>query len=133
MKIVLATAALFVAFGLDVNAKCQNSAPSSAAYKSAMKSGDKTVSVKWIKTNLVGRKVDFGKIGSENYIADGSYFYKTRDAKFTPKGYKFYNNGMRCLDYANGPSYDKYVVNDGKLFLINGVGERIQAKLRKLK
>ena len=135
MKYSLSSFVALVALALapQVQAKCASSAPSANAFEQAKQSGDKSVGASWMKKNLVGRQVDFGQGNTENYLADGGYFYKTPSATWTPKGYRFYRNGLRCLDYPNGPRYDMYVVNSGKLYLINAQGQRFQGKLRKLK
>ncbi|WP_415401685.1 hypothetical protein [Tateyamaria sp. SN3-11] len=94
-------------------------------------SSDQRISGDYVAKLVTGKRVRFGKTGSENYGADGSYFYQDSAGKYQAIGVKFYNDGSRCIHYANGPRYDLYVANAGQLVLINRGGGRFEGKVTK--
>lgn len=90
--------------------------------------GDQRVNTSWLERTLGGKRLVF-QVGTEHYNADGSYRWQTGNQSWDAPGYRFYNNGFRCIDYP-APRFDFYVVNDGKLILINGNGERYVGRIR---
>ncbi len=97
-------------------------------------SADQTVDAAFLGKTLVGKRVryNFGGVKStESYQSDGGYTYKDGSGTYAPKGYTFYSNGVRCLDYPRGPRFDRYVVANNKLILINQQGGRFEGKILK--
>lgn len=122
MKLIFMTIAV-VSLATGAVAQCPAKAPISI--KTA--ADEQRVNAEWLQKTLVGRKLSYS-IGSEHFGADGSYKWVSGSQEFAAGSYKFYADGTRCIGYGN-PRFDRYVVKDGKIFLINAGGERHQAKL----
>ena len=125
---MIAATAGFIAIGGAADAKCSNKA---IKQNWNFQSDDVRISGKFLEKTVIGKLVSYGDEGTEHYGADGSYFYKSNEGKWDAKGVVYYKDGSRCLDYANGPRYDMYVVNNKRLVLINGHGGRLEAKIAK--
>lgn len=110
--------------GLAAHASCPASPPVSIKTQS----GDQTVNAAWLEKTLGGMKVVFEGEGRENYKADGSYSYTAGSNTWSAESFRFYNDGTRCIGYSN-PRFDRYVVRDSKLVLINAQGDRLVGKL----
>ncbi|MCV6823884.1 MULTISPECIES: hypothetical protein [Halocynthiibacter] len=93
-------------------------------------SGDQRVNAAFLQKTLPGMKVDFGSDGAEIYGADGTYIYRAGNQAYKAPSYKFYDDGTRCINYAN-PRFDLYVVNEKRLVLVNAAGARLEGKLMK--
>ena len=93
--------------------------------------GDQRVTGEFVKNLVLGKKLRYDKAGTEHYNSDGSYMFTYQKEKWIPKGYEFFEDGMRCLDYRNGLRCDMYVVNSKKLVMINSQGYRYVAKITK--
>lgn len=111
--------ALFVASAAD--ASCPAEAPVIDSRVNLVE-GDKLVNAAWLERNLAGRRVKYD-VGTEHYEADGSYYYRAGSNRWDAPSYRFYKNGWRCIGYPT-PRFDFYVVNDGRLVLINADGWR---------
>ena len=109
-------------------AGCPSKAPNPA--KSFFSAGDQKVNAAWLQKNLAGKKVVFPNGETEVYSPNGSYSYKASGNSWNAGSYKFYNNGMRCIGY-DKPRFDLYVVNNGKLVLVNKGGERYVGRIKK--
>ncbi|WP_170429282.1 hypothetical protein [Ruegeria arenilitoris] len=126
MKILIsALCGVFVSF--TAQAACPAKAPKLS--KSFFSDGDQKVNAAWLQKNLAGRKVVYPGKEVETYAADGSYSYKANGQTWSAGSYKFYDNGMRCIGYAK-PRFDLYVVNDGKLVLVNEGKGRYVGQIR---
>jgi hypothetical protein len=119
---------LFVGAASDVSADCPAKPPSDRDV--AVADGDQKVDAGFLEKTLVGKRVRYSD-GTESYDESGSYSYKIGNQTWDAPSFRFYDNGFRCIDYPNGPRFDYYVVNDGKLVLINGAGERFSGKVSK--
>ena len=117
-----------VLFGSAAQADCPKKSPSIEG-RVSFQNGDKRVNAAWLNKTLVGKRVKFDD-GTELYANDGSYSYKAGSQTWKAPSYKFYDNGLRCIDYPQ-PRFDMYVVNDGKLVLINANGNRFVGKVFK--
>ncbi len=106
-------------------AACPTKAPSDSKYN--IHSDDHRVNAAWLTKTLSGKRLALPR-GVEIYNTDGTYNFKTKSQTQSAKSYKFYNNGIRCIDYPN-PRFDLYVVNNGTLVLISGGGGRIAGRL----
>ena len=96
-----------------------------------LQAGDKRVTGAYLGKLLPGKKVKFMEGGIEDYAANGGYTYKLKGKSYRSNGFRFYADGIRCIDYPNDPRYDLYVVNGGKLVLINWVGGRYVGQVLK--
>ncbi len=94
-----------------------------------LQAGDQRVDVQYLAGLLSGKRVKFGNIGTEHYRKNGDYRYSAGGSNYDAGSYRFYPNGVRCIGYSN-PRFDLYVVNGGKLFLINREGARLEGKVR---
>lgn len=92
-------------------------------------SGDQRVSGDYLQSLLAGKKVKFKSVGTEHYRADGTYAFRFEGQTSRAPGYRFYPDGIRCIDYPQQPRYDLYVVRDQQLVLINWVGGRYPARV----
>ncbi|AXT28198.1 hypothetical protein D1823_17470 [Ruegeria sp. AD91A] len=122
------TAICVTVIGVTAHAACPSKAPKLA--KSNFSDGDQKVNAAWLQKNLGGHKVVYAGKDTETYFADGSYSYKSKGQTWKANTYKFYDNGMRCIGYQK-PRFDLYVVNDGKLVLVNEKKERYVGQIRK--
>ncbi|WP_108861246.1 hypothetical protein [Ruegeria sp. Alg231-54] len=113
--------------GVSAHAACPAKAPKTT--KSHFSDGDQKVNAAWLQTNLAGRKVVYSGKEVETYSADGSYSYKANGQTWKANAYKFYDNGMRCIGYGD-PRFDLYVVNNGKLVLVNANKQRYIGQIR---
>lgn len=104
-------------------AACPDKSPSTS--NANFHSDDQRVNAKWLTENLAGRKVYFNR-GKEDYKNDGSYAFSFSGKSDNAPGYKFYNSGMRCIDYPPKSRFDLYVVNNGKLIMIDSMGRRFE-------
>lgn len=93
-------------------------------------SGDQRVDAAYLQKLLTGKMVNFGSDGTEIYNKNGTYTYRTSAKSYDAPSYKFYNNGVRCINYSN-PRFDLYVVNEKRLILVNAKGNRMEGKLTK--
>lgn len=110
-------------------AACPASPPKLNA--SFVSTDDQRVSSSWLKRTLAGKSLEF-RDGTERYHANGSYSYTTGSGDvFKAPGYRFYDTGQRCIDYANGPRFDLYVVRNKRLVLVNGGGESFVGRVGK--
>ncbi len=107
-------------------AACPATAPDPARF--ATQPGDQKVNAAWLQQTLAGNKLAFPAGGTEIYHADGRYSYQQDGQTFDAPSYRFYDSGMRCIDYPS-PRFDLYVVHDKTLVLINGQGGRFGGKL----
>jgi len=107
-------------------AACPGKAP---AKKWNTQAGDQAVDHKWLEKTLSNKKVVYSSGGTEHYRKNGSYRFTAGGQKYNAGGYQFYSSGVRCIAYSE-PRFDRYVVNGGKLVLINWQGERYVAKVR---
>ena len=96
----------------------------------ALDAKDQRVTGSYVSDKVKGKKVTFKEGGTENYLADGGYFFKLGSDKWVARGVKFYENGVRCIDYPRAPRFDLYVENKKKLVLINQYNERFVARVR---
>lgn len=106
-------------------AACPSRSPSVSSV--TLQADDQRVNKAWLEKTLAGKRVKFAE-GTEIYNADGSYTYKVTDGSFSAPEYRFYDSGFRCIGYSD-PRFDFYVVNNGKLYLINGNGGRFQGRI----
>jgi hypothetical protein len=128
MKSATLVLCLVVGVASQVSADCPAKPPSDRDV--AVADGDQKVDARFLEKTLVGKRVRYSD-GTESYDQNGSYSYKIGNQTWDAPIYRFYDNGFRCIDYPNGPRFDYYVVNDGKLVLINGAGERFSGKVSK--
>lgn len=126
MKAFVALACVLALGAGAATAACPGKAPGK---KWNTQAGDQAVDHKWLEKNLSNRKVVYSTGGTEHYRRNGSYRFTAGGQKYDAGGYQFYSNGVRCIAYSN-PRFDRYVVNNGKLVLINWQGERYDAVLR---
>jgi hypothetical protein len=96
-------------------AECPKRPPS---HKWNIQSGDQRVDAAFLSANLSGKRVRYRGDGTERYHKDGSYSYQSEGLVWPAPSYKFYSNGVRCIDYPT-PRFDLYVVNNKKLVLVN--------------
>lgn len=94
-----------------------------------LQAGDQRVDVQYLADLLSGKRVKYGNVGTEHYRKNGDYRYSAGGSNYDAGSYRFYPNGVRCIGYSN-PRFDLYVVNGGKLFLINREGARLEGKVR---
>ncbi|MBO9453467.1 hypothetical protein J7426_24625 [Tropicibacter sp. R16_0] len=118
---------VFICIGTVGFSACPKASPKVA--KSFLKSGDQRVNAAWLEKNLSGRKIVFPSGEFERYWDNGSYSYHSGGQKWAANSYKFYDSGMRCIGYST-PRFDLYVVNGGKLVLVNQNKERYVAKIK---
>jgi hypothetical protein len=123
MKFLVISAALAI-LATPSFAECPASAPFSP---SEFQDGDQRVDAAWLEENLAGMRVVFDD-GTEVYGADGIYSYVAGSQQWDAPGYRFYDNGVRCIGYGT-PRFDYYLVNGGQLILINSNGERFEGQL----
>ena len=96
--------------------------------------GDQKLNAAWLQKTLTGMKLRLSSAkgrheGTEDYRSNGAYRWVDRNGrKFDAPAYRFYDNGIRCIGYAV-PRFDYYVVNDGRIVLINSAGERYTGRL----
>jgi hypothetical protein len=128
MKTAILALCLVVGVVSQATANCPSKPPSDRDV--ALADGDQKVNAGFLEKTLVGKRVRYSD-GTETYDESGSYSYKIGNQTWDAPKYRFYDNGFRCIDYPNGPRFDYYVVNDGKLVLINGAGERFQGNVSK--
>ncbi len=114
--------------GTIASAECPAKAPKLS--KSYLSDGDQRVNAAWLQKNLSGRKVVYSGKEVETYSANGSYSYKANGQTWKANAYKFYDNGMRCIDF-DKPRFDLYVVNQGRLILVNEQKQRYIGQIRK--
>ncbi|MEO0937708.1 MAG: hypothetical protein AAFY38_06100 [Pseudomonadota bacterium] len=126
MKLSFWSAAFLAASVVGAHAACPERAPR-VGWNT--QSGDARVSAEFLAQNLAGKRVGFSGGGTEHYRGNGSYRFSAGGQTFRADGYKFYENGVRCIGYAP-PRFDLYVVNNGKLILVNEQGGRFEAKIR---
>ena len=107
-------------------ADCPSSTPDVSRFPTV--EGDQRVNANWLQKTLKGKRLVFSD-GTEQYNADGSYLYTSGNNSWRAPSYRFYDNGFRCIDYPS-PRFDYYVVNNGKIVLINGQGNRFVGSLR---
>lgn len=122
-KLVLSVFVLMLGAGTAI-AACPSNPPSSS--KVNFHSNDQKLNAQWLQQNLAGKKVHYDG-GVEQYHKNGSYIYKSDGGSFKAPAFRFYDNGARCIDY-DQPRIDFYVINSGKLVLINSQGGRYEAK-----
>ncbi|KIC21518.1 hypothetical protein [Leisingera sp. ANG-Vp] len=125
MKSFIVFAAALFAAG-SASAACPGKAPKQ---NWNLQAGDQRVSGQYLTKLLSGKKVKFGSAGTEQYRKDGGYRYSTGGQNYNAGSYKFYADGVRCIGYSN-LRYDLYVVNNGKLVVINREGGRFEGKVR---
>lgn len=118
---------VFICIGTFALAACPKTSPKVA--KSYLQGGDQRVNAAWLKKTLSGRKVVFPSGEYEQYWDNGSYSYHSGSQKWAANSYQFYDTGMRCIGYSN-PRFDLYVVNDGKLILVNQNKERFVGRIK---
>jgi len=111
-----------------VSAECPAKTPSNKRIN--IQQGDERVNAAWLNKHLSGQRVSFEQVGTEYYQANGSYAWKQGSQKWEAPSYRFYDNGFRCIDYPS-PRFDLYVVNNGKLVLIDGTGGRYIGEILK--
>jgi hypothetical protein len=92
-------------------------------------SDDQRIDAGYLKDLLAGNKVKFNFGGTEHYRKSGKYRYSDAGQTYDADTFRFYKNGVRCIGYGQ-PRFDLYVVNNGKLLLVNVVGGRYEAKVR---
>ncbi len=92
-------------------------------------SGDQRVDAGYLQGLLPGKKVRFSAGGVEHYRPNGKYRYSGGGRTYDADSYRFYKNGVRCIGYSE-PRFDLYVMNKGKLVLVNAVGTRYKAKVK---
>lgn len=126
MKAVVTLIGAMVLGAGAVDAACPGKAPKKNWNTQA---GDQSVDHKWLERTLSNKKVVFSAGGTEHYRKNGAYRFSAGGQRYDADGYQFYSNGVRCIAYSN-PRFDRYVVNDGTLILINWQGERYEAKVR---
>lgn len=90
--------------------------------------GDDWLDGYWLRVNLAGHSVRYPG-GIETYDADGSYRFTAGEQSWTAPAYRFYDNGARCIDYAQGPRVDYYILARGRLTLVTEAGERFTGLL----
>ena len=105
--------------------------PASPPVSINTQSQDKNVDAAWLEKTLGGKKLSYGGSGTESYRSDGSYSYSEGGQTWSANTYKFYNDGTRCIGYEPNPRFDRYVVRDKKLVLININGGRYEGTLKK--
>ncbi|MBE1285606.1 MAG: hypothetical protein GJ676_20005 [Rhodobacteraceae bacterium] len=125
MKLTSA-AILFTFVASSVFAACPGKPPNKTWNTQA---GDQAVTNAWLEKTLTNKKVKFETGGVEHYRKDGTYRFTTGGQRYDATGYQFYSNGVRCIAYST-PRFDRYVVNNGQLVLINWQGSRYDAKIR---
>lgn len=91
--------------------------------------GDLTLNKVDLEKRLVGRIVKISNSGSEFYRRSGEYRYTEKGQKFHAPSYKIYSNGVRCIDY-DKPRFDKFVVNNKRLIMIDAQGGRFETKVK---
>ena len=128
LKTAVVGAVLALALATPVSATCGKKPP---VNNWNLQAGDKRVTGAYLGKMLTGKKVRFKEGGTEVFAADGGYTYKLDGKSYRSNGFRFYANGIRCIDYPNDPRYDLYVVNGGKLMLINRVGGRYVGQVQK--
>lgn len=129
MRFFVAALAIAICTG-PAQAYCPNNAP---GHQWNIHSSDQAVGKTFLQKNLVGKRVRYnvsGGTGTERYNPDGTYTYRLNNDVYDAPTYRFYNNGVRCIAYAS-PRYDRYVVNGGKVVLINWQGGRYEGTLLK--
>lgn len=124
MRIALASLFALSLSATTALAECPTKAPSTSKIK--FEPGDQRVNAAWLQNNLAGHRILFDG-WSESYHSNGEYSYKSNYGNDHAPGFKFYDNGFRCIDYKK-PRFDLYVVNDGKLVMIILAGVRFEAK-----
>ncbi len=112
--------------GLPVFAGCPDTPPT---IKWNMHSDDQILDQVALKKQLTSRKVKYSDGGTEQYRKNGNYRYSADGQQYTAPSYKFYPSGVRCIAYSK-LRYDRYVVNNGKLVLINTHGGRYEATVK---
>ena len=116
------------AIGTTAYAECPAKSPKFS--KSYYSDGDQKVNAAWLQKNLSGRKVVYPGKEFETYSANGSYSYTANGQAWKANSYRFYDNGVRCIGY-DKPRFDLYVVNNGKLVLVNQQKQRYVGEIRK--
>lgn len=93
-----------------------------------MQPGDTWLDAYWLHANLAGHRVHYDG-GDEYYLPGGRYRFDSGGQSWAAPGYRFYDNGARCIDYPDGPRVDYYIISNGRLTLINAQGERFTGLL----
>ena len=124
-EIVFSLAVALVSIGTVSSASCLAKAPS---HKWNLHSDDQRLTGDYLNKTLTGKKVKYDG-GTEHYRSKGRYRYQAGSDTYDAPSYHFYDNGIRCIGYSQA-RYDMYVVNNGKLVLINWHGGRYEGKLR---
>ncbi len=124
MKLI-STAIGVIMFATSAIAGCPASAPK---INWNLQSGDQRVDSAYLEKLLTKKKVQF-EGGVEHYRSGGKYRYSAGGQKYDAPAYSFYNSGVRCIGY-NQPRFDLYVVNGGKLILVNANGGRFEGKVK---
>ncbi|WP_068306654.1 hypothetical protein [Pararhodobacter sp. CCB-MM2] len=85
--------------------------------------GDQRIDYWWLIETLGQSRVTYPG-GREEYLAGGLYRFTAGDQSWDAPRYRFYRDGARCIDYPQGARVDYYVLNGGRLVLINADGTR---------
>jgi hypothetical protein len=125
-KLPLFLASVFVVIAGAAVAKSPNKPPK---IMWATHSGDQRVDASYLENCFQEKKLSYGSDGTEVYHKNGSYTYRTSGGNYDAPSYKFYANGVRCINYAN-PRFDLYVVNEKCLILVNAKGWRGEGTLK---
>ncbi len=72
---------------------------------------------------LTGTSVSYAFGDTSTYFADGAFRHESEDQISTASNYAFLEDGWRRIDY-EPPRYDRYVINNDELILINPLGQR---------
>lgn len=108
-------------------ADCPSTPPDASKFPTSAE--DQEVDARWLEKNLAGRKIIYDGGDTEHYKPDGSYSFRSNGRSYQAPGYRFYENGIRCIDYQS-PRFDYYVVNNKRLIVINQQGGRFVGRLR---
>ena len=96
-----------------------------------IKNGDQRVTGKQVKSMVFGKIVKFKDGSKEHYKANGTYVFQDNSKTYPPVDYKFFKDGKRCMYFdGGGRRCDMYVMNNGKLVLINAQGKRYPTTVR---
>ncbi len=119
--------AIFLTLALGVQAAQAACSAKSPKHKWNFHSDDQRLSGAYLAKTLTGKKVRYDD-GSESYGKKGDYTYRAGSSAHRAPAFRFYPDGVRCIAY-DRPRYDVYVVNNGKLVLVNWQGGRYEGKV----
>lgn len=105
----------------EADAACPDNSPWSVA--PFLQPGDQRIDYWWLTETLGNGRIEYPG-GTEEFLPGGRYRFTAGAQSWEAPAYRFYRDGARCIDYPQGARVDYYVLNSGRLVLINADGTR---------